>query len=243
MRKYSHSYSRYHLRWACFFARKAAEIENRWEDDDLSTDEIGIKEVPTNFVHQGYVVHSIIGAFSFLEGSANEAIALIEGELQPTTDEVEEVVDDWEFPALLQELHEINENPFASRLPTLKKYQMILVLSGNTPFEMGGQPFQDMDTIRALRNYFVHYELDWITPGPSDDSEHIEHEIGSRLQGKFELSPLVGESPEYFPTKCLSYGCAKWSIERSIEFTDQFYDRLLGTELGHSTIVDNILVD
>ncbi|WP_126664353.1 hypothetical protein [Haloterrigena salifodinae] len=163
--------------------------------------------------------------------------------MRPTITEVEDVVDDWDFPDLLQELDGIEENPFSSRPPTLKKYQLLLVYSGNEPFDTGSQPFQDIDTIQALRNYFVHYEPDWITPEPSNDSEHIEHEIGSRLQGKFELNPLASDSQEFFPTKCLSSGCAKWSIERSIEFADQFYDRFLGLEPRYGSKVENTLPD
>ena len=53
-----------------------------------------------------------------------------------------------------------------------------------------------------------------------------QHKLEKQLKGKFVLNPFFENSSNpFYPYKCLSYGCAYWSILSSYNFVEDFYSK------------------
>ena len=168
----------------------------------------------------GLVISSITSCVSLLEAAINEFIREIMKSGMPfggmASDE-----DGVDSPFRERLIKYSGEFLKWDKVPTLQKYQNILVISSKDKFDEGGQPYQDVNTIRRLRNYFVHYSPEKF----KYDQERIEHRLGSALQGQFNLNPYVREEDPFFPHKILSHGCSDWCITKSIEFIDEFFTK------------------
>jgi hypothetical protein len=53
-----------------------------------------------------------------------------------------------------------------------------------------------------------------------------EKKLIKSLRGKFSTIPWIGNNNPFFPDKCLSYGCARWAVESSFAYSDEFYKKL-----------------
>lgn len=172
----------------------------------------------------GLVIGSITSCMSFLDTVINEFVDDIGGSKLPfhaeTREEIENAGFDRQFQQRLDRLE--SELITWEHTSTLQKYQIVLTISDHDLFNKGSNPYQDVDTVRRLRNYFVHYDPEMY----EHNTDESEHRLGSALQGKFEENPLAEDHEPFFPNKILSHGCTEWCIESSINFTDDFFDRL-----------------
>lgn len=210
-----HYFSLIHIRSGALCARKAGEIEQRYhEEGKADTPEERDNRI-TN--HKAYITSSTISTVSFLESSVNELLTDI-------VDESHRVDDlDSDFKSNVQSMEQ-NYNVFRGH-SILEKYQVTLLLADEELFDTGSQPYQDVATLKQLRNYFVHYTPEDVRALPEPVNPDIK--MGQRLQDKgFDLNPLVGVGNAFFPDKCLSHGCASWGFNSALEFTDEFYSRL-----------------
>lgn len=107
------------------------------------------------------------------------------------------------------------------RVSPLEKYQTVLRIHGN-PFDKGSEPYQSANLVRRIRNYFVHYEPEWLAVNENEPDSDIGREL---ITKDFELNPFREEDP-FFPGKCLSYGCAKWTFSKSMDFVEEFLKRV-----------------
>ena len=125
-----------------------------------------------------------------------------------------------ESESLYPHVDEPARNEFIKLLePTsiLDKYQSSLSFKGIEIFDSGGEPFQSVDTLIALRNELVHFHPEW------HDKQERHKKLAKKLAGKFELSPfLKNESSVLFPQRFASHGCTKWAVQSSIEFMEKF---------------------
>jgi hypothetical protein len=105
----------------------------------------------------------------------------------------------------------------------LDKYQVILSLCGREKLVPSSEPYQSIQTLIRVRNALTHYKPEW-------GNDQYDHEkIGKQLKGKFKLSHFLGNNDPIFPMRCMSYGCAHWSVNSSINFVAEF-SRLAGLE-------------
>jgi len=106
-------------------------------------------------------------------------------------------------------------------MSTLDKYQYLLLLNGQSLFDRGMNPFQDISLVIKLRNVLVHFEPEII--GAEENKQKLE----KLLEGKFEQCPFYS-NPSYlfFPHRCLSHGCAKWVVISCIYFVNDFYKKI-----------------
>lgn len=187
-------------------AISAQEIEEDFLEDD--SNECGT-------VHDSYVIQSVIAAYSALEANINEFLELVEIEEFDLDEDVEDRI---------LELSEAHPSDFRRKNPG-EKYQLVLLVTDSDVFDKGSEPWQSMDLVRRIRNYFVHYDPETIEVS-QDGSPNTS--IGKSLETKdFRLNPAwEDEQAPLFPHKALSYGLAKWAVESSIEFMEEFYDRL-----------------
>ena len=98
----------------------------------------------------------------------------------------------------------------------LEKYEMVLTLKKKANFVKGVAFYQNADSLIKLRNALVHFKPEW-------SDEKMEHlKIENRLNGKFPLSPFLPSSAEFFPKKCMSFGCADWAVKTALSFRGAF---------------------
>ena len=118
--------------------------------------------------------------------------------------------------ALLREIWNLIE-----RKAILDKYEMALFLKKKERFDKCNSVYRDAANLIKLRNALVHFKPEW-----SDEKE--EHKkIENRLRGKFQLSPFLPAEAEFFPKKCMSHGCAEWSVKTALAFRT-FFSRQAG---------------
>ena len=110
---------------------------------------------------------------------------------------------------------------YLSKMSILDKYTLALKLNNKTPFDKGRSPWQGMSSLIDLRNELVHYKPETI----NYDGEDV-HRVEKLLKGKFAENPHFGEGNPFYPDRIFGAGCARWSVETAVKFTDDFYARL-----------------
>jgi len=109
------------------------------------------------------------------------------------------------------------------RYSFIKKYQILLMLANEDLFEYGAQPLQDVNTINRIRNHLVHSKPSIRNYAVNGD---VEHNLGSAIQGKFELNPLALEHSPYFPQKCFCYDMYLWYMSVISDFLEEFENKI-----------------
>jgi hypothetical protein len=185
-----------HMTAALTLAALASSIEKTWESNRGSE-------------HRGLIVASVVSAVCFLEAHINELFIETTNTVRdPRTTAAERRA------AAMWTL----EIPRTAKYPILRKYEVALALFDKLPFARDAQPYQDANLLVKLRNTLVHAEIKYgriSEPDPRD-----------ALQGKFELNPFPRETEDFFPHRCLGYGCAKWAVQTATAFADAFHARL-----------------
>ena len=199
--------SKHHIQAAARFARLSASLERAHKG----------KSSPNLFVeHRAYVLGSVLTAVAFLEATINELFAkAADGRLDGLS------------PEATAGLAERWVKPRTARLPICRKYQIALTSARRQPFKPGTAPYHDVDLLMQLRNALVHYKPEWvIAASGADQKRDTIKKWQKRLQGKFAVNPLTAKGNPFYPDKCLSHGCAKWAVESSLKFTDDFFSRM-----------------
>lgn len=220
----SHKLSFSHIKAAAHFAKLSYEIEDKY-DDSQDSSELFEK-------HRSYVIGSIITTVSYVEATINELF----------TDVADGVYSnglDHNVIALMARMWKLEIKPpnktkvakIYSPLDDLKpsvlqKFQIALTLAGKDLFDTGKAPYQDVDYLILLRNALIHYKPEWIGTGEKYKdtlSEKLRKKLESRIQ---TINPMTREGSLFFPHQCLGYGCAKWAVESSVKFTNEFFSRI-----------------
>jgi len=223
----------YHLQSAISNSKEVKRIETEYSS--YSGDPPEEDDVNIIVKHRSLTISSIISTICFLESIINEFYDAI---LQHAEDSspmvshsslngIEESAIGTEGIQQISNLDAVIGGDIQRNMPAMKKYQLLLSLSGSEIFEKGQNPWQDVNTVRRLRNYLVHYSPEEYSVEISNTKgSDITHDLGSALQGKFDENPLMSDHQPYFPNKVLSYGCTRWSITSTVNFTDEFFNRL-----------------
>lgn len=216
-------FSDYHVRAAAYFARESAGMER--ENAGRPWGEIN---ETVFYEHRACVMGAVLSSAAFLEAAINELFVdavkheAEDPELTPT--DPPRPVD--HLPRGARKLM-AQMWPFdVDRLKILGKYDAALVLNGKPKMDASTRPPQDVDALVALRNNLVHYEPRDIAAGLAlnEETERMAKKLRDR---GFAPNPFFAESGNpYYPDKALSHGCAKWAVDRSIEFADAFFSRL-----------------
>ena len=106
---------------------------------------------------------------------------------------------------------------------TLRRYELILHLLGKPALSRGSEPYQSVALMVRLRNALVHYKSLW-GPEMSDDR------LFAAIEGLgLKEPPFTPANMNFFPHRCLSAACARWSVSSTVAFLDHIYG-LLGVE-------------
>ena len=106
----------------------------------------------------------------------------------------------------------------------LEKYELAVSLSDKAPLDKGALPYQDAETLIALRNELVHYEPRSIEYEKGERTTAIS-KLEKRLASRVSIGKERSERAP-FPHKYLNAQCARWSAEASQTFVDTFLDRV-----------------
>ena len=192
-----------------------------------------------------YATSSVIMATAFLEALINELFQDISDEYGNYTKNISE-----NHKAKVKEfwLEQNKSSVVESKLDLLKqlfsccnkesrkagvlvKYQSFLKHCGKSRYSQEkSQIFINAFRVTQLRNQLIHYK-------PKSYDGTNEYFLRDLLKGKFPDNKLVSQpsANAWFPTTCLGYGCAKWSIEAVKTFADDFCNRVNVTP-GYQTI-------
>ncbi|MEG4515707.1 MULTISPECIES: hypothetical protein [unclassified Microcoleus] len=220
----SHKLSFSHIKAAAHFAKLSYEIEEKYDDSKDSSEVFD--------EHRSYVIGSIITTVSYLEATINELF----------TDVADGVYSnglDHNVIALMTRMWKLEIKPpnttkgakTYSPLDDLKpsvlqKFQIALTLAGKDLFDTGKAPYQDVDYLILLRNALIHYKPEWIGTGEKYKdtlNEKLRKKLESRIQ---TINPMTREGSLFFPHQCLGYGCAKWAVESSVNFSNEFFSKI-----------------
>ena len=205
-----------HIRTAANLARQCAELETRsprriaaFRGGDLATRD------------QGYAAASVIICVAFMEAAANEFY-------NDCCDSGKDVTN---------RLGKQQVAPLAGRWkdaekdqrswPVLEHFQDALKILKLRPFERGRGIFQMARVLVDLRNFLVHYRTEWVGTDPPTSREKEAEDLEAALKKqRFSNNPFYAAGNAFLPDRCLGYGCAKWAVETSIEFVDEFWRRI-----------------
>ena len=210
-----------HIRSAAYHARAARALER---------EEIALPGQADYVGHRATVIAAVLCATSFVESAVNEMF--------------EDAIDN-EFalrergltPEGIAAIGRTATGLGDARIPALQKYQLALAVCEEEPFESDAAEFAEVRSVFWLRNRLVHYSPEWDVIMSPDEIKPLEYE--RRFKGKFPESPfaqqarlereelrLSGKEVPFFPTRCLSHGCAAWAVRSVLGFSDTFHERL-----------------
>lgn len=184
----------------------------------------GTPRTPADLLrHEAFILNSVLSTAAFLECTINELYADVTDEAYLCEDEQHE--------ALLATIRQgwTNEKNF-DRFPLIDKYQRILALAGQAPFDEGDRAYDNVRTLIQLRNHLMHYRREWVVIPVDGPAVPREETAAGRfekiLRRSFAVNPLAGKNQPFFPDICLGHGCAEWAIINSIIFADAFFRKL-----------------
>jgi hypothetical protein len=192
---------------AAYFAREARSIEANSAPPSK----------PDHLQHQSYVIGAVWMATGFLEADINELFSDAAEDYKEHLSPLDKDVID-----LLGSMWK-RGIPRTARYHILEKYEIFLELARKKAFDRGIAPYQDVQAMIDLRNALMHHEPEWMLVGSTAPPQPADaHILEKRLKGRFKTNPLTAAGNPFYPDKCLGYGCAKWCVESSINFVDQF---------------------
>lgn len=197
----------YHLTSAAHNARIAGEAEIALEEKGLDGTFRGESLRRWQVIHDSHVITSFISSFAGVEAAINEFIQ------SPF---------DFELSSKFEEIRSAYPGDFIHHQSTLAKFQLVLLYTNHKPFDKGSEPYQSINLIRQIRNYFTHHEPEYVEVQEGNP----ETRLGRALQTKnFDLNPFREDEP-FFPGKCISHGCAKLVLDAVLNFLNEFYSRM-----------------
>jgi len=225
--RFRHSFANDFLHSAVLFAENAKSLEVEFSQKmKFPSSSKTIGHVSSD--HKSFVIASIISSAAFLETAINEFFKTIQDGITDNIDyqhdrlpltSKKNIARFWGIRAL-------------NNAPALEKYNLALFLAQKREFDKDGGLWKDVALIINLRNELIHYTPEWLTlmGEPTDKDKQIAKKFAEplkrKLTGPYTLNPLSGEGNPFFPDKCMSYGCAKWALDSSLKFTDEFFAKL-----------------
>lgn len=192
-----------HILAASLFARWCGEIESENQNQTSLSQDLDIE-------HRSLAIGTPIEAVAFLETAINELYMAAQDNDPNVFANADPLL-----PKLMVQLWEELEE---KRI--LTKYQTTLLLAQKPKFSAGEPPLQLTAHLIALRNALVHYKPEW------DNQLKAHKSIEDRLGKAFPTNPFAGKNKAFFPSQCLGYGCAAWSVRTAWAFVKEFYSRM-----------------
>ena len=202
----SHQLSFSHIKAAAHFAKLSYKKEDEYDDSQPSSE--------LRDEHRSYVIGSIITAVCYLEATINELftnVKYISRSNEWSPDVTQKMNEEWDKERSLQ---------------LIIKYERALCIVKSESFDRGAEPYQSAASLIFLRNALIHYKPEWIGTGESYNKT-LNEKLRQKLENKIKkLNPMTQEGSLFFPHRCLGYGCAKWAVESSLNFSNEFFSKI-----------------
>lgn len=210
-----HSLSRQHFWGAQFFSDESHRIENMGMQGASDNDKKS---------HRAYVIGAIFSTTAALEASINELYQEVvdnqRNALPGLTERQSKLFTEcWAQDFKYNRIPQKYQIVFDHNSKMLIKYKLALLFVGADTFDTEDQLYKDVTNLVLLRNKLVHYKSEW------DYEKKSHHNLESELQGKFPLNPL-SHADLWFPHRCLGFGCAKWGLDTTSRFMNEFCKRM-----------------
>ncbi|MFH7012387.1 hypothetical protein ACHRV5_10970 [Flavobacterium sp. FlaQc-52] len=207
------NYSSQHIKAACFFARKAYELEKlRIECKENLHDDREME-------YKSYSTSAIFLSVAFLESIINEFFSNVSDESIMSFDDNLDAKNVQMIKRLWSQ-----DVPRTASFSIVRKYEIALIACEKDTIDKSDVLFNDIKSLIQLRNSLIHYEPQWNLI--YSDEFTNEKGLTLKLKNKFSLSPFAGRGSAFFPERCIGHGCAEWGIINSIKFVDNFYHKL-----------------
>ncbi|MFI8769411.1 hypothetical protein ACIGN6_31530 [Streptomyces sp. NPDC053792] len=208
-----HYFSWDHALSASLLSRKCADLEAVAATDDLPP---GILTE-----HRAYATASVIASVCFLEATINEFFETAErnnlevsgGRSNLPTKERQRIAD---------------VTKTVEKMRALDKFQLVLHILGQTPFDRGARPLSDAMLLVRLRNELVHY-APRLRPLENEGQQTADGQalVRSLIGQQFPSNPFFADtSNPFFPDKCLGHGCTSWAWRTALQLADEFFDKV-----------------
>ena len=202
----SHQLSFSHIKAAAHFAKLSYKKEDEYDDSQPSSELLD--------EHRSYVIGSIITAVCYLEATINEVFTDVEDISRSN---------EWS-PDVAQKMKETWHNE--RELGLIEKYEKALCIVKSESFNRGAEPYQSAASLIYLRNALIHYKPEWVGTGESYNKT-VNEKLRQKLEKKIKkLNPMTQEGSLFFPHRGLGYGCAKWAVESSLNFSNEFFSKI-----------------
>lgn len=219
----------HHLTNAELFQDEARRIEALYSDVPSENSRSSVPEEDMRN-HRAYCMNSVISAVCFLESTVNSLF----WDIWDDIDRIESGDDPIHYPDMpkdeRQAVVDAKQSPpngqkkLSNRLENagiLGKYNIFLDVAGYDEFEKDETPAEPVARVLDIRNELVHFEPRWIEGGGKTETNN-EYDFEESLQDRFDLNPLMASGNAFFPSQCMSYGCAEWAVRVSRGFVRQF---------------------
>lgn len=208
-----------HYQNAQLFRDKAQEIESIFENQD---------SIPgrRREEHRAYCFNTIFSTVGFLEATANEFVENV----REDQNRIDNGKDPHHYPNLNKNhrnkiYSEGNlDNRVSGASPPIK-YNVILDIVDINGFDDTQDPLEPTLVLNRLRNELTHFSPEWVEGGPKKYTQN-EYGFEQDLKGRFDLNPLTGDGNAFFPSQCMSYGCAEWAVRYSRALVHHFSNKL-----------------
>jgi hypothetical protein len=226
----------YHLTAAVDNLKTIKKIEEFVPEKNIGDEHEGMSIGRWKTKHDSLVISTLISSYSTLESAINSFIDAVCNPIVRNVPRKGFGLQRLQKEQIIQ-FEEVYPGDIYEDIKPLDKFNVIIELCDSECFDKGVEPYQSMNIIRKMRNHFVHHKPDII----EINDEKPQTKLGSTLMSKgIEPKPEGWEKGDrpYFPYQCLSSDLTSWSISTTINFINEFFDRIGGeTILKDKTIV------
>lgn len=106
-------------------------------------------------------------------------------------------------------------------LSIIDKYQYGLITNKKPQLKFNKEPFESFKYLLSFRNSLVHYKPE------SDKDFSSSKNLEKKLKSKIQQNPLFPKGDSFITKRAMSYSCAKWAVNKSLNFAKK-YSELLG---------------
>jgi hypothetical protein len=220
--KYYYSYSFYQA--AALFSREAFRQKLKLDNKKMDRD------------YRSNVLGSIIFSVTFLESTINEFYDKVISDIGKT---INESNPDYR---LYKKLSFLWNNDKIRNVNILDKYQLALSTFEKEIFEIGSNPFQDIQALIYFRNYLIHYKPETVSFSSENEILGYESNVEKKIHGRLKVSDYWISLDHSFPGKYLGAESAEWSLIKVKLFVKEFYQRI-GFHYIYKNLLDQIEIN
>jgi hypothetical protein len=185
-------FARHHLRAAAQAARVTYDIEIAGNAKTLGP---GFDEIMAS------VPAAVLMAAAALEANSNELI--------------QDIIDASNKTGAMGKAKQLllSELKNAETGNAVDRYRTIALLQDKVP-DKGQAAWGEAKLLIKFRNFFMHFKPSWASADETPDK------LAKTFEKKFSIAePYKGNASYMFPHACLTYECAKWSIDTVLQFS------------------------